>query len=140
MEPPIRIFVYGTLRRLDGNPMHWLLKGAKFLGGATCGGRLYCVGTYPALIPSLNPTDRVVGEVYELSDPAEVLEVLDEYEGCNPSDEDSSLFIREITSVRLETGEVLEVLTYRYNKPVEDLDRIVEGDFAVWMTRRKSGW
>ncbi len=63
MEEPTRVFVYGTLRRLDGNPMHRLLGGAKFLGNATCGGELYCVGSYPALIRSDDSANRVVASL-----------------------------------------------------------------------------
>lgn len=135
MEAAARIFVYGTLRRLGGNPMHRLLGDAKFLGNATCGGDLYCAGFYPVLTRTPDSANRVVGEVYELSDPDRVMAALDDYEGYNPSDAAGSLFVRERTPVQFETGETVEVWIYCFNGQVGHMDRIRGGDFARWIGR-----
>jgi gamma-glutamylcyclotransferase (GGCT)/AIG2-like uncharacterized protein YtfP len=133
MNNPVRIFVYGTLRRLHGNPMHSLLGPVNFRGRATCRGLLYCAGSYPALVKSDGADDRVVGEVYELLNPAGVIPVLDEYEAFDPVNPSGSLFSRELDIVQLDNGEVVEAWLYYFNRPVNPLDRIPDGDFATWL-------
>jgi gamma-glutamylcyclotransferase (GGCT)/AIG2-like uncharacterized protein YtfP len=71
-----RIFLYGTLRR--GGGADHLLRGCTPLGPATVRGRLYDLGTYPALV--LDPAGHPVhGEVWEC--PAQLVGELDRYEG-----------------------------------------------------------
>ena len=138
LENPYRIFVYGTLRRLIGNSNHNLLGPTIFRGRATCCGNLYCAGSYPALVRSDRETDRVVGEVYELLDPAEVIPDLDEYEAFNPANHSESLFVRELNFVELENGDMIEAWLYYFNRPVNPVDRIPGGDFATWCDRGDS--
>lgn len=132
---PDRIFVYGTLRRLQGNLMHDLLGPVIFCGRATCRGNLFCAGSYPALVKSDRETDRVVGELYKLLDPTKVIPVLDEYEAFNPANLSESLFVRELDFVELENGDLIEAWLYYFNRPVNPFDRIQDGDFAMWSGR-----
>jgi gamma-glutamylcyclotransferase (GGCT)/AIG2-like uncharacterized protein YtfP len=68
------VFVYGTL--LSGQSNHHWLGDAEFLGeDAIDGACLIDLGEYPMLRPG---TDRILGEVYQVSD--EVLANLDELE------------------------------------------------------------
>ena len=116
--------------------MHGLLGPSIFRGRATCRGILYGAGSYPALVKSDGPNDRVVGEVYELQNPREVIPILDEYEGFDEGNPSESLFLREQNHVELESGEVVKVWLYYFNRPVDPLDRIEGGDFATWVSGR----
>lgn len=126
---PERLFVYGTLRRACGHSMHRLMEHAEFLGDATFQGRLYLVGTFPGAVKSSFPDDLVQGEVYRLVKPAELLPRLDAYEDFDPRSPETSLYRREKATLRLESGEFADAWIYLYNRPTENLPRIVSGDF-----------
>ncbi|MBX6422092.1 gamma-glutamylcyclotransferase [Thermosulfurimonas sp. F29] len=112
-----RLFVYGTLRR--GQPLHYLLEGARFLGEGTVRGfTLYDLGEYPAVRPGAEES-RVRGEVYEI-DPG-LFEVLDEVE-----DE----YERRTVPVELSDGRVLEAWMYIYRKPLPENRRLKREEWA----------
>lgn len=71
------LFVYGTLRRGGVNALPARFPGARFVGEARVGGRLYDLGEYPGLLVEEGGAP-VVGEVYEVDDDA--LKELDAYE------------------------------------------------------------
>ena len=54
---------------------------AVFVGTGFFQGKLYDIGRYPGAIRSRRNTDRVIGEIYQFSEPRRALEILDEYEG-----------------------------------------------------------
>lgn len=72
-----RVFVYGTL--LAGEPNHYVLAGAAFLGPARTapGFELFDLGPFPALVPG--GATAVDGELYEVDDAG--LARLDRLEG-----------------------------------------------------------
>jgi gamma-glutamylcyclotransferase (GGCT)/AIG2-like uncharacterized protein YtfP len=71
------VFVYGTLRRGQGNSR--LLRGAEFVGNATASGLLYNLGGFPGLRLDDAEGD-VVGEVWRVDDAT--LADLDRLEGA----------------------------------------------------------
>lgn len=90
------LFVYGTLKRGFAN--RWsqrLWTQARFAGRGTLPGKLYDLGSYPALVEESSATAEVHGEVAELDDPA-LLEQLDRYEGPQ--------YERVLRHVRMEDG------------------------------------
>lgn len=101
---------------------------ARLVGlGFVINARLYKVSWYPALIPSKDKRDVVVGDVYELLDEW-FLEELDEYEGIG-SGEPPYEYRREQVEVFTERGE-LDCWIYWYNFPLPDSAEVVEsGDF-----------
>jgi len=109
--------------------MHRLMEHAEFLGDATFQGRLYLVGTFPGAVKSSFPDDLVQGEVYRLVKPGELLPRLDAYEDFDPRSPETSLYRREKATLRLESGEFADAWIYLYNRPTENLPRIVSGDF-----------
>jgi gamma-glutamylcyclotransferase (GGCT)/AIG2-like uncharacterized protein YtfP len=124
-----RLFVYGTLRRAFQNPYAKLLsENATFLGAARIPGRLYRVRHFPGVRLSLESDEWVVGELYELRDPASMLATLDEYEGSNRVDRPPE-FQRVLTTAILEGGAALRAWIYVYNWPVAEERRILSGDF-----------
>ena len=78
---------------------------------------MFDLGIYPAAIPA-DDNSIVWGEVYETSEPAPVLAVLDEIEGYRPNEPDRSLYTRVLADVTLEDGRVEKAWTYFYNAPL----------------------
>lgn len=72
-------FLYGTLKR--GGRYHDLLAGQKFIGEAhtVAGYTLYQPADYPAMVRSVEDTEGVTGELWEVSEPC--LAKLDALEG-----------------------------------------------------------
>lgn len=117
------LFVYGTLRRGNGNRHARLLdRAALFLGSGRVQGRLYRVRWYPGMTLRSSEGEWVVGDLFRLRDPA-TLAALDEYEGANE-------YRRVLTTAVLEDGEATRCWVYEYIGPVKEERRIKSGD---WM-------
>jgi gamma-glutamylcyclotransferase (GGCT)/AIG2-like uncharacterized protein YtfP len=124
------IFVYGTLMRGFDHPMAQLLsRGADFLGEARCRGRLYLVKHYPGLVPSDDADDVVLGELFRLRSPAELLREFDMYEACGEGFAEPTEYVRRMLPVARDDGAASEAWTYIYNWPVAGLPRIASGRF-----------
>ena len=72
---------------------------------------------------------QVWGEVYETSDAASVLGVLDEIEGYRPDEPARSLYTRVWVDVALEGGAVQPAWAYFYNAPLGRAPRIASGNY-----------
>lgn len=126
--PSEYLFVYGTLMRHGGR--HELLADhARFLGEGRYSGRLYRVSYYPCVVPSDSSEDWVMGEVFELFDPAATLARLDVYEECGPDDFPPHEYRREKARISIEEGEV-DAWIYLYNRDLSSLPRIESGRFG----------
>jgi gamma-glutamylcyclotransferase (GGCT)/AIG2-like uncharacterized protein YtfP len=86
------------------------------VGRGTIGAALFDLGIYPAAIPSSD--GRVHGEVHRMADAADVVAVLDEFEGFRPSEPDSSLYVRAETTVTFDDGREAQAWAYFYNAPL----------------------
>jgi gamma-glutamylcyclotransferase (GGCT)/AIG2-like uncharacterized protein YtfP len=77
-SPPMRIFVYGTLKR--GHSNHGWMRGQQFIGPAATRPlfRLHDLGGYPGMVLAKNHGLSVQGEVWEVD--VEGLKRLDELE------------------------------------------------------------
>jgi len=117
------LFVYGTLR--SGGPRaadrERLMQGAVFVDDAAFPGRLYRIGWYPGAVRGTETGARVHGEVYRMGDPRAALARLDDYEG----DE----YTREVVTVDLAGGGMLDAWVYLYARPTGALQPIASGDF-----------
>jgi len=114
------LFVYGTLRPFVAIEMaKWLQRAAQYVGPATTAGRLYDLGAYPGMRAARGRRERVVGDVYRVSNPR-VFHVLDRYE---------TKFVRERCVVKLERGARGRAWAYRYRYAVGRATRIVSGDY-----------
>jgi gamma-glutamylcyclotransferase (GGCT)/AIG2-like uncharacterized protein YtfP len=125
------LFVYGTLRNDAKNSMyHLLARNSTFIGDATYQGKLYLVEDYPAAVPSHNPADSVLGEVYSVHNFNYVLPQLDEYEECSTRFPKPTEYVRRIESVTLKTSGIsILCIIYIYNWPIEHLKEIPSGNF-----------
>jgi gamma-glutamylcyclotransferase (GGCT)/AIG2-like uncharacterized protein YtfP len=122
------VFFYGTLmsgfKRAGRSRVEAKLTA---IGRGSIGAALFDLGIYPAAIPSSD--SRVNGEVYRISDVDNVLAVLDELEGHQPSEPDTSLYRRAETPVTMEDGQVAPAWAYFYNAPLGQAQRIESGDY-----------
>lgn len=125
------LFVYGTLRPAFGHPAHRLLaEGAERIGCGWLQGRLYEVSVYPGAVLSDDPADRVVGELYRLTDPAAMLARLDYYEEAAEKFPPPREYRRCRVTVRLDEGRSVTAWVYLYNRSTENLRPIPGGDYC----------
>ncbi len=122
------LFVYGTLLRSVGHPMHRSLRAvANLVGEARVRGRLYMIEQYPGLVLD-EAAGWVVGELYRLRDLA-VLADLDEYEGMSPRDRQPHQYRRVRRPVQRVDGGEHTAWIYEYGWSTEGRARIHSGDF-----------
>ena len=76
------------------------------------------------------------GEVYKMTHPAIVLQVLDEFEGCRTEEPDSSLYTRALAPVALDGGPIIDAWVYFYNAPLGRAERIHSGDYLEHLKLR----
>jgi len=122
------VFFYGTLMtpfnrtgRLNID-QHLVYKGRGSIAAA-----LFDLGIYPAAVP--DEGSRVVGEVYEMTQPAVALRALDELEGYRPGEPETSLYTRRRTPVTMDNGTAVDAWVYFYNAPLGRAERIESGDY-----------
>ena len=124
------LFVYGTLRQNANHPMHQqLATHAKFVAMARYQARLYQLSYYPGAVPSSNTADQVVGELYQLLQPEQLLPLLDNYEECGQGFAQPQEYRRELQQVMLENGTRVNAWVYIYNRDTSGLTLITSGDF-----------
>lgn len=131
-DPPVHLFVYGTLRSDAGGEMHQrLMRGVRRVGPASIAGRMYHAGWHPSAVPSADPAERIHGELYVIDAGAEeaLLATLDEYEGYDAAHPASSPFLRQAVEATREDGMRTMAWVYFCNEPVDELPRITSGDW-----------
>lgn len=129
MDAPL-LFVYGTLRKGAGHPMHRVLRdGARYVGPATVRGALYDLGGIPGL--RLEGDGTVHGEVYALTQPTRVLLDLDDYEGEG--------YDRLQVEARVDGTGVRTAWAYLWGAPVDEGAIIASGDWLAPRAGRRAG-
>lgn len=126
--PTCHLFVYGTLRSNQPNAPR--LGGATPLGWATVSGKLLDLGDYPGLIEG---EGVVIGELFLL--PSAALERIDDLEGFDPLDPESSLFVREERYVHL-PGQNTRRQAWIYRWPHGGGSPIESGDWVRHVQER----
>jgi gamma-glutamylcyclotransferase (GGCT)/AIG2-like uncharacterized protein YtfP len=125
---PELVFFYGTLMAgFDRRRRAGIDSKLAYVGRGSIQGSLFDLGIYPAAVPA--PEGLVWGEVYEMTDSAEVLKALDDIEGYRPDDPDRSLYARAQTDVTLPDGSRARAWVYFYNAPLGRASRIPSGDY-----------
>lgn len=128
------LFVYGTLRMTYPHEMADFLRDhAVWVTQGKLPGRLYDVGTYPAVIPTDRPDRHVQGDLFLMHDPERVFEVLDPYEGV-----DEALYYREVCPVVTPSEALQPAWVYLFNRSVESLREIPDGDYLAYLKTRQS--
>lgn len=122
----LNVFVYGTLRK--GQIRHEVLKGSLFIGyGLLKGYDMYSLGNFPAIVKG---NGIVYGEVYSINE--ETLKILDYIEGV-----DYELYKRELQTIELESGEVIEAFVYVFSGNLSGATYIREGDWLKAFKKEK---
>ncbi len=118
------LFSYGTLLPSLAPPeIKPTVRRLRRVGRGFVRGHLFDLGEYPGAV--LNRTgSQIAGQIFELPDDPEVLDRLDKYEGFDPSDPKSSLFVRKRRYVQLQDGRKFFCWIYSYNRPVEAARRL----------------
>lgn len=94
------LFVYGTLMNDIQSMISNHLKTNSFLlGEGTAKGLLYDLGRYPGFVHNPDAETEVVGHIFQMDDPVEMLKTLDEYEGITASYPVDSEYRRELIAV-----------------------------------------
>lgn len=123
------LFVYGTLQSSFINEWsNFLNAHAQLMGNAHINGDLYKIDFYPGVIPNSNPESKVYGELYFSENMNEILEKLDEYEGCTTNDPLPHEFKRITIPVNI-NNEVIDGWCYVYTFTAESLIKIESGKF-----------
>jgi gamma-glutamylcyclotransferase (GGCT)/AIG2-like uncharacterized protein YtfP len=130
-----RVFFYGTLMTPFNRPGRQRIdQFLVYIGRGTIAAALFDLGIYPAAVPASD--GRVIGELYEMTDPFAVLPTLDEIEGYRAAEPESSLYTRTSTPVTLGSGPVVEAWAYFYNAPLGRAQRIESGDYLEYLKAR----
>ncbi len=125
------LFVYGTL--MSGSQSAQakaVARSAMFVGPALLQGKLFLVDQYPACVPSADPDNQVLGDIYQLAQ-SELLSMLDDYEECSAKFPEPTEYRRVKHHVRLLSGDALEAWVYIYNRSTVGLNPLKKGRFVV---------
>ena len=111
------LFLYGTLLPSEApKEIASVVKRFRRLGSAKVRGKLYDIGEFPGAI--LDPSSRTMihGELVVLPSDDRSLQTLDRYEEFDPTDPQTSLFVRRKATVRMADGTSREGWIYVYNR------------------------
>lgn len=132
------LFVYGTLLSAFNNEWAVLLRQqAVLLGAARVRGQLFLhpEGWFPVLAEG---NEWVHGQVYQLpaaEQGANLLRLLDQYEGYTPEHPEESLYVRQQAAVWLDSQQMLSAWLYRFTGSPLDFPPIEESDFLAFWQR-----
>lgn len=128
------MFFYGTLMRGGGlrqrvgiDPL------ISYVSGATTRGALFDLGPYPAAIRG---DGTLMGELYTIVNPDELLARVDAIEGYVPGNRRESQYVREAVSVTVDPGSHTLAWIYFYERPLGDARWIPAGDYRSHVGRR----
>jgi gamma-glutamylcyclotransferase (GGCT)/AIG2-like uncharacterized protein YtfP len=131
MTPPQYLFVYGTLRRNRHKQNHPFLIACDYLSSAFMCGELYDIDGYPGAIA--RGTALIKGELYLMQTPETTLSLLDTYEECAEHFPQPQEYIRCEIPVRPSDGNTISAWVYLYNRPLNGLMRIHDGDYFNYL-------
>lgn len=137
------LFVYGTLRyqaarTADGEEaFNQLNQAASFIGVASMSGQLFEVDGYPGICYQSDADTHVLGDLYQVDDPATLFDVLDAYEECAAQFSEPHEYLRQRVPVIRGNGETVQAWVYLYNGSTDLLPVIASGDYLQWQQLRK---
>ena len=108
----------------------------RFTGCGEVTGALFDLGPYPGMIEA---DGRVRGEAYEVLAAEPLLARADAIEHFEPADPEGSEYVRQVVACRLDDGSALDVWAYFYNRSVAAAERVQDGDYRRYVSRRGSG-
>lgn len=132
-----KLFVYGSLMGGIQSPIATYLKSNSiFLGEGFVYGKLYDIGKYPGLVDDNTLNSKVIGHIFQLSNPTAMLPNLDYYECVGDGFAQPNEYRREAITVHL--GEKKEFCWgYLYNSETTHLKRIESGNYLAYFQKNK---
>jgi len=124
------LFVYGTLLDESAPYGAYLKENSSFLAEGKFKGELYDIGNYPGAISNPDAGGFVHGAVFNINDPAAVLNELDDYEGFGDAFLQPNEFVRALVSIETATGP-LNCWAYLYNHSIKPSQRIQSGKYSI---------
>ena len=133
-----KLFVYGSLRSGFRNPVYsYLTKYFHLLGEAVVKGKLYDTGEFPVAISS-NEEKFISGELYTVNNPREfswAIGQLDDYEGLNAEEGETSLYKREEV-IAYQKGQPVVAWIYWFNGDATGKPVIESGDLMQYLQQK----
>jgi gamma-glutamylcyclotransferase (GGCT)/AIG2-like uncharacterized protein YtfP len=142
METPLHnLFVYGSLRQGFNHAAYdYITQYFELKGMGKAKGRLYDLGEYPAARPATD-SFHVVGELYTIKEPDEfeyAIAQLDDYEGVAPEYDQQSWYIREVTDILMDDGQIRQAWIYWYTGDTSGKPEVVSGDVLQYIQSKSS--
>jgi gamma-glutamylcyclotransferase (GGCT)/AIG2-like uncharacterized protein YtfP len=125
------LFVYGTLAEHPPGEIADVVQQLELIGDGSIFGRLYDLGEYPGAILGSRP-DKIFGKLLRLPerDAETLLRRLDAYEGYDPKDPASSLFVRRRITINRPNRSPVIGWVYEYRGSVKSRPLIKSGHYA----------
>ncbi|MDB4626300.1 gamma-glutamylcyclotransferase [bacterium] len=126
------LFVYGTLMSGMNNSFAKKLTQSAFcLGQAFAHGLLFDYRQeYPCAVASIIRSDKIQGELYQMTEADTLLSDLDIYEDCRCKEPDRSLFIRCVVPVvSARNKKEIQAWMYFWNDSLDSLKEIPHGNY-----------
>ncbi len=113
---------------MRGMELHHHLVMAEFAGTGVTRGTLVSLGRYAGLVEG---EGRVAGELYRFDDLPAGLDVLDDVEDFNPTDPESSPYVRVARLVEVDSARTVAAWVYLYNGDVAGAPVVQSGDWRA---------
>ena len=124
------LFVYGTLRAGCRNDIARIAPAARYFAAARVRGRLYDLGTYPALLLDAQ-AGWVAGELYTV--PPQAWPALDALEEPVSPEFPNGEYLKHTTTVDLMDAGMREAWIYSANPAALNLTRLIDsGDWVAY--------
>lgn len=135
-----QLFVYGSLRSQFKHAAYaYISKYFNLVGEGRVRGKLYDLGSYPGAIPATDES-FIIGELYQIKNSEDfyrAMELLDEYEGVNPSEGEPPIFKREPATIFLKEANQTTAWVYWYAGFIEDQPLITSGDIVDFLEHKR---
>lgn len=123
------LFAYGLLKRKYSSDSKYQVPhmDVTFVSSGTLPGNLYRIAHYPGFVFD-EASSKVFGEIFLINDPDFFIE-MDEYECAKPLYKGAHEYIRRKRMVKTSDHHFLECWVYEYDKTIEGLEIIPNGNF-----------
>jgi gamma-glutamylcyclotransferase (GGCT)/AIG2-like uncharacterized protein YtfP len=122
------LFVYGTLLNKKNEFGAHLNANYFFYADGKFNGTLYNIGEYPGAILNAESDYYVYGKIFMVTDPDNILQLLDDYEGFGADQQQPNEFTRKLIAIET-PDKVVECWVYLYNLPIDGLSVIESGKY-----------
>lgn len=116
---------------------NYLKSNSTFLGAGKVRGTLLDIGHYPGLVYEADSDKSVLGHIFELNNPKEMLPNLDHYECVGPAFETPNQYRRELIKVEID-GQMTDCWAYLYNLSIDGIKVIESGNYLAYFEENEA--